>query len=328
MAAGLVPLAHASDSGGSIRLPAALAGLFGFKPSAGATAAATPMVNDFVRLTSEHCVSRSVRDSAAFLAVTAVAPSRPVEPGPLPALRIGVYTASAFGEPASAEAAAAVARAAALCEELGHHVDEIAPPPVDGERISHAFFTVAGAAIAGLREMMAPMLGRPLAAGDVEPFTWALLAWFDAQGPGARERALADLDAQGARMRGFLAGGGRGALPDGGRPTTGARPPRAAPAVRRAAPAHRAARRLHRGPQPGGRAGDVGAARVDGGGRARRLPVRGQPWGGRSTAPARLPARGGRAVGGSVGAGRARLTYGASAHSARSQGTAFDSGRA
>ncbi len=206
MAAGLVPLAHASDGGGSIRLPAALAGLFGFKPSAGATAAATPMVNDFVRLTSEHCVSRSVRDSAAFLAVTAVAPSRPVEPGPLPALRIGVYTASAFGEPASAEATAAVARAAALCEELGHHVDEIAPPPVDGEWISHAFFTVAGAAIAGLREMMAPMLGRPLAAGDVEPFTWALLAWFDAQGPGARERALADLDAQGARMRGFLAG--------------------------------------------------------------------------------------------------------------------------
>ena len=64
VASGMVPFAHASDGGGSIRLPAALCGLFGFKPSRGRTVRAVPFENDFTRLVSEHCVSRSVRDSA------------------------------------------------------------------------------------------------------------------------------------------------------------------------------------------------------------------------------------------------------------------------
>ena len=64
VAAGMVSFAHASDGGGSVRIPAALHGLFGFKPSAGATLQATPMATDMDLLVSEHCISRSVRDSS------------------------------------------------------------------------------------------------------------------------------------------------------------------------------------------------------------------------------------------------------------------------
>ncbi|HEY8377578.1 MAG TPA: amidase family protein, partial [Nannocystis sp.] len=64
VAAGIVPLAHASDGGGSIRIPASVCGLFGFKPSRGRCAPASFGASDFDALISDHCVSRSVRDSA------------------------------------------------------------------------------------------------------------------------------------------------------------------------------------------------------------------------------------------------------------------------
>ncbi|MEZ4323261.1 MAG: amidase family protein [Myxococcota bacterium] len=204
VAAGLVPFAHASDGGGSIRIPAALAGLFGFKPSARATAPATPYENPFVALTSEHCISRSVRDSAAFLAATSASPSDRVDPGPVRPLRIGVYTTTAFGEPAAAESCEAVEHAVRVCEALGHHVERVDRLPVSGEAVSRGFFTMAGGAVGAVRDMLAPVLGRPLAPGDVEPFTWALLAWFDGLSEEQRALAFAGLQEQGAAMRGFL----------------------------------------------------------------------------------------------------------------------------
>jgi len=70
VAAGIVPIAHANDGGGSIRIPASVCGLFGFKPSKGRTVAAAFGSSDFLALTSDHCVARSVRDSARFLAIT------------------------------------------------------------------------------------------------------------------------------------------------------------------------------------------------------------------------------------------------------------------
>ena len=70
VAAGMVPLAHANDGGGSIRVPASACGLFGFKPSRGRTVVANRSGSDFADMTSEHCLSRSVRDSALFLSLT------------------------------------------------------------------------------------------------------------------------------------------------------------------------------------------------------------------------------------------------------------------
>lgn len=111
VASGIVPMAHASDGGGSIRIPASVCGLFGFKPSAGRTVLSTDMSNSFVELVSDHCVSKSVRDSAALLSITEQKEPQAKFP-PIGfccqepthrKLRIGVYTNSLMGEEADTE---------------------------------------------------------------------------------------------------------------------------------------------------------------------------------------------------------------------------------
>ena len=204
VAAGMVSFAHASDGGGSVRIPAALHGLFGFKPSAGATLQATPMATDMDLLVSEHCISRSVRDSDAFLTATSATGRQTAGPGKLEPLRIGFYTHTAFGVQASADGLAAVRHAATLCEQLGHHVEEIAAPSIEGEAVSRAFFTVAGSGLAGLRQMLEPMLQRPLTPSDIEPFTWELLHWFESLPSDARANAMTDIENQARAMSEFL----------------------------------------------------------------------------------------------------------------------------
>jgi amidase len=204
VAAGLVPIAHASDGGGSIRLPAALNGLVGFKASAGASAVATPTPNPMSDLVSEGCVSWSVRDTDAYLAATAAVPRAPYGPAELPSLRVGVYLRDAFGREAAPEGRAAVEEAATLLASLGHRVVFDDGPELDGAAVSDAFFTCAGSVLSGLEQMMAPVLGRSLRVGDVEPFTLALLRRFQACPPTALGHALGQVQAQGAALRAYL----------------------------------------------------------------------------------------------------------------------------
>ncbi len=209
VAAGLVPVAHASDGGGSIRGPASLTGLFGFKPSRHVPARAVAHETPFAANTSEHFVSRSVRDSDALLAAMARSSRAPYGRRALEPLRIGVYDATLMGDRPCAAAAEALEHAASVCAALGHHVERIPPPPVSGDEVGEAFFTMAGAAIAGLRDMMAPMLGGSLGPQHVEPFTFALLQWFDALptgADGAVARAAASLERIEGQMAGFFAG--------------------------------------------------------------------------------------------------------------------------
>lgn len=151
VAAGIVPMAHANDGGGSIRVPAAACGLFGLKPTRGRNPLG-PHYGDMAGgLVAEHAVTRSVRDSAALLDATAgpapgdpynaPPPERPFleaagrDPG---RLRIALSTAPLSDSEVHPDCAAAAMAAAKLCESLGHHVEE-ASPAVDAGLLLRRF---------------------------------------------------------------------------------------------------------------------------------------------------------------------------------------------
>ena len=185
VAAGIVPAAHATDGGGSIRIPASACGLFGLKP----TRARNPMGPDagegWGGASVGHAVTWSVRDSAALLDATsgpdvgdpywAPPPAGPFlaevgrEPG---RLRIALTVAPWNGAPIHPECAQAARDAARLCERLGHHVEE-ARPQIDEPAWWQATRVVSGVNVTSALELRAAALGRTLGESDVERVTWA-----------------------------------------------------------------------------------------------------------------------------------------------------------
>jgi amidase len=195
VAAGLVPLAHANDGGGSIRIPASACGLFGFKPSRGRTVPVSFVSSDFGDMTSEHCLSRSVRDSALFLSITedrsSGTPVGFVREPIARKLRIATWTRTVMGEEPEPAVRRAYDEAVALLTELEHQVEPITPPVFDGPVLGDAFFLVAGAAVASIVERVDQTRGLPVQTDELEPFTWALVETFLARGPDALPRARA-----------------------------------------------------------------------------------------------------------------------------------------
>ena len=182
VAAGLVPVAHANDMGGSIRVPAAFCGLVGLKPSRARGSLAPAFGEYWGPLTHEHVVSRTVRDSAAVLDATCGAalgdpytappPVRPFrdevgrDPG---ALRVGILRGGGADE-IDAACRAAVDSAAASLGELGHHVDEVRIPALD--RMEAGPWIAA--ALARDLDRWAETFGAPITEADVEPANWML----------------------------------------------------------------------------------------------------------------------------------------------------------
>jgi amidase len=170
VAAGLVPIAHANDGGGSIRIPAGWCGLVGLKPSRGRTA---PPPAEVVRNNVEHVVTRSVRDAAAALDAVhgnepgdlyvLAPPARPFaqEVGADPGrLRIGLLS-HAPNASVHAECVAAVESAARLLAELGHSVEPAWPEALFDEEVPRRTGALWAVGLAVVLLRVAEMLGRP-----------------------------------------------------------------------------------------------------------------------------------------------------------------------
>ena len=189
VASGMLPIAHASDGGGSIRIPASCCGLFGLKPSRARMWGSLASDSG-----SEHCVSRSVRDSALLFMWNqrqdAQAPLKPAEVlEPLGRrVKIGLSTVNVFGTQPSPAVRSAVEDTAALCAILGHHV-EPARLPVDGEEFFLHFMVAWSGGADRMRAAAEAQGRRP---EDVlEPWTLYLSEHFRRQPPDAGARATA-----------------------------------------------------------------------------------------------------------------------------------------
>jgi amidase len=184
VAGGLVPIAHASDGGGSIRIPAACCGLVGLKVSRGRISRAPDQGDSFLAV--DGVLTRTVADTAAVLdllagyepgdATWAPPPFEPFAetasrtPGPL---RVGVMLRPPLEAEVEPVAEQAALDAASLLESLGHHVEE-AEPPMQFEQLLETF-TDVWAAMVSLSVLWGEMVGgRQASAEDVEPLTWEL----------------------------------------------------------------------------------------------------------------------------------------------------------
>lgn len=217
VASGMVPMAHATDGGGSIRQPAALTGLFGLKPSRGRTPPGPDRSEIFFGISVGHAVTRSVRDSAVLLDVT-----RGDEPGALhsppapilpyeamverdpPPLRIALQRRPFNGAIVDRTCCAALDEAASLMEAMGHSVEEAAPD-LSGLDYGAAAALLAGAYTADRIEVYAQDAGIDEPYESIEPGHAAFIA--ATQPRSAREaiRALEMVRLVGRRYASFFA---------------------------------------------------------------------------------------------------------------------------
>ena len=186
VASGMVPIASGGDGGGSIRIPAACCGVFGFKQSRGRTPTGPSRGAIWQGAVVEHVITRTVRDSAAILDATQGAdigapyvilpPQQPYlqeleqSPG---CLRIAFNTLSPLGTDVHPECVKAVEHTAQLLEKLGHEVEE-ARPEIDGQTLAKSFLTMYSGEIAADIDELESILGRKAQPADVEPLTWTL----------------------------------------------------------------------------------------------------------------------------------------------------------
>ncbi|MFC4907031.1 amidase [Actinomadura gamaensis] len=186
VASGMVAVAHASDGGGSIRIPASWCGLVGLKPTQGRVSLGP--YGDESGPGVHFCHARSVRDVAAMLdavsgpgvgdTVIAPPPARPymrelaADPGPL---RIGLLDHYPWGEAVHEDCATAARAAGRLLEALGHRVEHGFPAALADRTLGRDMGVLRAVGIGVMADRLAEALGRSLTPADLEPVNWALV---------------------------------------------------------------------------------------------------------------------------------------------------------
>ncbi|WP_288107910.1 amidase [Limnobacter sp.] len=183
VAAGVVPIAHANDGGGSIRIPASCCGLVGLKPSRGRTALNEMAQKLPINIVSDGVVTRTVRDTAAtmaFLERQYKNPSLPplgwLQNPPAKRLKIGYFTSKVTGGSAHPDCVEAVELTAKKCEALGHHVEPMAIPIQS--QFADDFLLYWGMLAASLVHFGKLAVDRQFDSSRLEPLTYGLARHF------------------------------------------------------------------------------------------------------------------------------------------------------
>ena len=184
VAARYLPVAHASDGGGSIRIPASMCGLFGLKPTRARTPKGPKAAEGWFGMSIDHVVTRTVRDSAALLDISQGAdpgapyypppPDRPYieEVGRAPgALRIAISTGSMLSDAMDPECERAVEKTATLLESLGHRIS-VARPSIDPNRFKRAMAVLIATDMASTIVNSARAAGRRPVRNRYEAASW------------------------------------------------------------------------------------------------------------------------------------------------------------
>ncbi|HEY4343891.1 MAG TPA: amidase [Parvibaculum sp.] len=207
VASGMLPVAHASDGGGSIRIPASCCGVFGMKPGRGRmNLGGVPLPGD---IGVENCVSRTVRDGAMVFSLSedraATAPLKPIGFISDPSkkrLKIAFNTMNYYGQEPHEDVKASIEATAKLCAGLGHEIIEV-KNPINGEEFIDVFLTVWAS---GPASLVALAKSKGLKPEDVlEPWTIGLAEFYAKKPKGALQASLVKFAEAEKKVDAFMA---------------------------------------------------------------------------------------------------------------------------